>query len=147
MMINHLHPVIITMKGLSLLRGCLDELPKERKATIAGDMGELKRELREKVILVLVLDEDGQDADEDGEDNEWKHNKHLKARRESELAKSKMQPNSAHKVGDDDGDHVEDLHHGNGDHVEDHHHGNDDHIEDHHQGGDDGGHHLGDDKS
>ena len=43
------------MKGLSLLRGCLDELPKERKATIAGDMGELKRELREKVINVLVM--------------------------------------------------------------------------------------------
>ena len=39
------------MKGLSLLRGCLDELPKERKATIAGDMGELKRELREKVNM------------------------------------------------------------------------------------------------
>jgi len=55
-------------KGLSLLRHCLDELPQDRKATIAGDMGELKRELREK------------------------------ARRESELAKSKMQPNSAHKV-------------------------------------------------
>ena len=43
------------MKGLSLLRGCLDELPKERKATIAGDMGELKRELRQKVIMVLVM--------------------------------------------------------------------------------------------
>ena len=42
-------------KGLSLLRGCLDELPKERKATIAGDMGELKRELRQKVIMVLVM--------------------------------------------------------------------------------------------
>ena len=42
------------MKGLSLLRGCLDELPKERKATIAGDMGELKRELREKVIMVVI---------------------------------------------------------------------------------------------
>ena len=46
---------IITMmiiKGLSLLRGCLDELPKERKAMVAGDMGELKRELRDKVIMV-----------------------------------------------------------------------------------------------
>ena len=29
----------------------------------------------------------------------------LKARRESELAKSKMQPNSAHKVGEDLADH------------------------------------------
>ena len=43
--------IMIMIKGLSLLRGCLDELPKERKATIAGDMGELKRELREKVIM------------------------------------------------------------------------------------------------
>ena len=43
------------MKGLSLLRGCLDELPKDRKATIAGDMGELKRELREKVIVVMRI--------------------------------------------------------------------------------------------
>ena len=51
--------VILIMKGLSLLRGCLDELPKERKATIAGDMGELKRELREKVIMVMrVFKED-----------------------------------------------------------------------------------------
>ena len=47
--------VILMMKGLSLLRGCLDELPKERKATIAGDMGELKRELREKVIMVMRM--------------------------------------------------------------------------------------------
>ena len=48
----------------------------------------------------------------------------LKARRESELAKSKMQPNSAHKVGEDLADHkvgedfedhsygVGDCHHG-----------------------------------
>ena len=46
---------IVIMKGLSLLRGCLDELPKDRKATIAGDMGELKRELREKVIVVMRI--------------------------------------------------------------------------------------------
>ena len=45
-----------SLQGLSLLRNCLDELPQDRKATIAGDMGELKRELREKVILLLVLD-------------------------------------------------------------------------------------------
>ena len=31
------------------------QIPKERKATIAGDMGELKRELRQKVIMVLVM--------------------------------------------------------------------------------------------
>ena len=47
--------IIIMMKGLSLLRGCLEELPKERKTMIAGDMGELKRELREKVIRILVV--------------------------------------------------------------------------------------------
>ena len=47
--------VIITTKGLSLLRGCLDELPKEGKAMIAGDMGELKRELREKVMRMLMI--------------------------------------------------------------------------------------------
>ena len=47
--------IIIIMKGLSLLRGCLEELPKERKTMIAGDMGELKRELREKVIRILVV--------------------------------------------------------------------------------------------
>ena len=45
-----------SLQGLSLLRNCLDELPQDRKATIAGDMGELKRELREKVILLLVLE-------------------------------------------------------------------------------------------
>ena len=43
--------IIIMMKGLSLLRGCLEELPKERKTMVAGDMGELKRELREKVMM------------------------------------------------------------------------------------------------
>ena len=43
--------IIIIMKGLSLLRGCLEELPKERKTMVAGDMGELKRELREKVMM------------------------------------------------------------------------------------------------
>ena len=48
--------IIIMMKGLSLLRGCLEELPKERKTMIAGDMGELKRELREKVIRILVME-------------------------------------------------------------------------------------------
>ena len=42
-------------QGLSLLRNCLDELPQDRKATIAGDMGELKRELREKVILLEMM--------------------------------------------------------------------------------------------
>ena len=47
--------IIIIMKGLSLLRGCLEELPKERKTMVAGDMGELKRELREKVIRILVV--------------------------------------------------------------------------------------------
>ena len=47
--------IIIIMKGLSLLRGCLEELPKERKTMVAGDMGELKRELREKVIRILVM--------------------------------------------------------------------------------------------
>ena len=47
--------IIIMMKGLSLLRGCLEELPKERKTMVAGDMGELKRELREKVIRILVM--------------------------------------------------------------------------------------------
>ena len=47
--------IVIMMKGLSLLRGCLEELPKERKTMIAGDMGELKRELREKVIRILVM--------------------------------------------------------------------------------------------
>ena len=49
---------IITMmiiKGLSLLRGCLDELPKERKAMVAGDMGELKRELRDKVRILIGI--------------------------------------------------------------------------------------------
>ena len=45
-----------SLQGLSLLRNCLDELPQDRKATIAGDMGELKRELREKVILLIVLE-------------------------------------------------------------------------------------------
>ena len=45
-----------SLQGLSLLRNCLDELPQDRKATIAGDMGELKRELREKVILLLVVE-------------------------------------------------------------------------------------------
>ena len=45
-----------SLQGLSLLRNCLDELPQDRKATIAGDMGELKRELREKVILLHVLE-------------------------------------------------------------------------------------------
>ena len=48
--------IIIIMKGLSLLRGCLEELPKERKTMVAGDMGELKRELREKVIRILVME-------------------------------------------------------------------------------------------
>ena len=47
--------IVIMMKGLSLLRGCLEELPKERKTMVAGDMGELKRELREKVIRILVM--------------------------------------------------------------------------------------------
>ena len=44
-----------SLQGLSLLRNCLDELPQDRKATIAGDMGELKRELREKVILLEMM--------------------------------------------------------------------------------------------
>ena len=44
-----------SLQGLSLLRNCLDELPQDRKATIAGDMGELKRELREKVILLEMV--------------------------------------------------------------------------------------------
>ena len=47
--------IIIMMKGLSLLRGCLEELPKERKTMVAGDMGELKKELREKVIVVMRI--------------------------------------------------------------------------------------------
>ena len=59
--INYKHQRMIqrsphSLQGLSLLRNCLDELPQERKATIAGDMGELKRELREKVILLLVVE-------------------------------------------------------------------------------------------
>ena len=79
-----------SLQGLSLLRNCLDELPQDRKATIAGDMGELKRELREKVILLemmVIMNMRG-----------WNIAWFWKARRESELAKSKMQPNSAHKV-------------------------------------------------
>ena len=82
-----------SLQGLSLLRNCLDELPQDRKATIAGDMGELKRELREKVILLLVLEMMIFMAM-----RRWKIAWFWKARRESELAKSKMQPNSAHKV-------------------------------------------------
>ena len=55
-----------TFQGLSLLRNCLDELPQDRKATIAGDMGELKRELREKVILLApcIGDDDHHDHEE-----------------------------------------------------------------------------------
>ena len=86
-----------SLQGLSLLRNCLDELPQDRKATIAGDMGELKRELREKVILLLVVE-----MMIIMTMRRWKITWFWKARRESELAKSKMQPNSAHKVTHED---------------------------------------------
>ena len=55
-------------RGLALIEGCLRGLPRERLTTISSDVASLKTELR------------------------------AAARRETEEVKSRLKPNSAHKV-------------------------------------------------